>query len=174
MSLAWNGLQYLKKPLKIVLCKFDHNSCFFRSSHQRSCIKNVFLKIVQNSQKNTRASFLISLIISLIYFLIFFFFAGLSPVTILKKRLWHRCFPVNIAKFLRTPFLQKISGRLLLFFVNNRTLSNIYDAAIMHLLCENKYNGYCRSSFLNVTLMLRNIWDKVFKRGLSKFCGRQP
>ena len=23
----------------------------------------------------------------------------------LKKRLWHRCFPVNIGKFLRTPFL---------------------------------------------------------------------
>ena len=27
---------------------------------------------------------------------------------------WHRCFPVNFAKFLRAPFLQKPSGRLLL------------------------------------------------------------
>ena len=26
------------------------------------------------------------------------------PVTLLKKRLWHRCFPVNFTKFLRTPF----------------------------------------------------------------------
>ena len=34
--------------------------------------------------------------------------------TLLKKRLWHRCFSVNFAKFLRTPFLQNISGRLLL------------------------------------------------------------
>ena len=25
--------------------------------------------------------------------------------TLLKKRLWHRCYPVNFAKFLRTPFL---------------------------------------------------------------------
>ena len=25
-------------------------------------------------------------------------------VTLLKKRLWYRCFPVNFAKFLRTPF----------------------------------------------------------------------
>ena len=25
--------------------------------------------------------------------------------TLLKKILWHRCFPVNFAKFLRTPFL---------------------------------------------------------------------
>ena len=30
--------------------------------------------------------------------------AGFRPVTLLKKRLWHRCFPVNFAKFLRTPF----------------------------------------------------------------------
>ena len=30
------------------------------------------------------------------------------------KRLWHRYFPVNYAKFLRTPFLQNTSGRLLL------------------------------------------------------------
>ena len=29
--------------------------------------------------------------------------AGLRPVTLLKKRFWHRCFPVNFAKFLRTP-----------------------------------------------------------------------
>ena len=29
---------------------------------------------------------------------------GLRPATLLKKNLWHRCFPVNFAKFLRTPF----------------------------------------------------------------------
>ena len=34
--------------------------------------------------------------------------------TLLKKRLWHRCFSVNFAKFLRTLFLQNTSGRLLL------------------------------------------------------------
>ena len=28
----------------------------------------------------------------------------LRPVTLLKKRLWHRCFPMNFVKFLRTPF----------------------------------------------------------------------
>ena len=38
----------------------------------------------------------------------------LRPATLLKKRLWHRSFPVNFAKFLRTPFLQNTSGRLLL------------------------------------------------------------
>ena len=29
-------------------------------------------------------------------------------------RLWHSCFPVNFEKFLRTPFLQNTSRRLLL------------------------------------------------------------
>ena len=40
--------------------------------------------------------------------------AGLIPATLLKKRLWYRCFPVNFVKFLKTRFLQNISGRLLL------------------------------------------------------------
>ena len=30
---------------------------------------------------------------------------GLRPATLLKKRLWHRRFRVNFAKFLRTPFI---------------------------------------------------------------------
>ena len=30
---------------------------------------------------------------------------GLRAATLLKKGLWHRCFPVNFEKFLRTPFL---------------------------------------------------------------------
>ena len=42
-----------------------------------------------------------------------------------KKRLWHRCFPVNFAKFLRTSFLQNTSERLLLelpFILYNKTI----------------------------------------------------
>ena len=33
--------------------------------------------------------------------------AALRPATLLKKRLWHRCFPVNFAKFLRTAFIKE-------------------------------------------------------------------
>ena len=40
--------------------------------------------------------------------------AGLRPATLLKKRLWDRCFLVNFVKFLRTHFSQNTSGRLLL------------------------------------------------------------
>ena len=31
-------------------------------------------------------------------------FGGLSIATLLKKRLWHRCFPENFANFSKTPF----------------------------------------------------------------------
>ena len=33
------------------------------------------------------------------------FLEAVRPATLLKKRLWHRCFPVHFAKFLKTPFL---------------------------------------------------------------------
>ena len=36
--------------------------------------------------------------------LIFNKVAGLRLATLLKMRLWHRCFPVNFVKFRRTPF----------------------------------------------------------------------
>ena len=40
--------------------------------------------------------------------------AGLRPATLLKKTLWHRCFPVNFVKFLRTTFLNEHLRWLLL------------------------------------------------------------
>ena len=40
---------------------------------------------------------------------------GFRPPPLLKKRIWHRCFPVSFAKFLGTPFLLNTSGRLLLY-----------------------------------------------------------
>ena len=46
-----------------------------------------------------------------------FFFnkvAGLRFATLLKRRLWHRCFPVNFAKFLKTSFLAEHLWWLLL------------------------------------------------------------
>ena len=68
----------------------------FRSSHWRCSVKKVFLKISQNSQDNTcvRVSLLMKLKAS-------------DPQLYLKERLWRRCFPVNVAKFLRAPFLQE-------------------------------------------------------------------
>ena len=38
------------------------------------------------------------------------FSSGLRSATLLKKRLWYWCFPVNFAKFLRTPFLENTAS----------------------------------------------------------------
>ena len=40
--------------------------------------------------------------------------AGLRACNFIKKRFQHRCFPVNIAKFLRTPISKNFCERLLL------------------------------------------------------------
>ena len=64
--------------------------------------EKVFLEISQNSQENTNASLFFNKV------------AGPRPATLLKKRLWHRRFPVNFAKLLRTPFSENTYGRLLL------------------------------------------------------------
>ena len=84
---------------------------------QRCSVKKVFLEIPQNSQENTCAevSFLIKLKVSACYF----------HSTLLRKRLWQRCFPVNFAKFLGTSFLKEHIWWLLrrLFFIFCRTFS---------------------------------------------------
>ena len=64
-----------------------------RSSHQScSIIKGVLRNFVKFTGKHLCQNLFFNKV------------AGLRPATLLKKRLWHRCFPVNFAKFLRTPF----------------------------------------------------------------------
>ena len=50
----------------------------------------------------------------LCYSLIFNKVADLRSATLLRKKLWHRCFPVNFAKFTKMPFLRKHLWWLLL------------------------------------------------------------
>ena len=65
-------------------------------------VKKVFLEISQNLQENTCVRVFFNKV------------AGLRPATLLKKSLWHRCFLVKFAKFLKTPFLQNTFEQLLL------------------------------------------------------------
>ena len=95
---------------------FNHNwdyflmlaNRFYRSSHRRCSARKGALRNSQNSQENTcaRVSFFNKI-------------AGLRAATLLKKRLWHRCFLMNSENFLRTPFLQNTYGRLLLVLFLN-------------------------------------------------------
>ena len=75
----------------------------YRSSHQRCSMQK---GVLRNLTKLTGKHLCQTLFFNKV--------AGLRPATLLKKRLWHRYFPVNFAKFLRTPFLQNTCGSLLL------------------------------------------------------------
>ena len=75
----------------------------FRSSHRRCSLRK---GVLRNFTKFTGKHLCQSLYFNKV--------AGLKTATLLKSRFWHRCFPVNFVKFLRTPFLSNTSGRLLL------------------------------------------------------------
>ena len=74
-----------------------------RSSHWRCSVRKVVLRNFANfTGKHLCQSLFFNKI------------ADLRPATLFRKRLWHRCFPVNFVKFLRTSFLQNIFERLFL------------------------------------------------------------
>ena len=93
----------LKKLLKFkcfvrVLPEFTYR----RSRAKVFCKKNVLRNFAKFTGKHLCQS------------LFFKELTGLRPATVLKKKLWHRCFHVNLAKFLRTPFLTEHLRWLLL------------------------------------------------------------
>ena len=83
-----NFMNALSKSLLIVYIKNSRSQIFF---------KYVFLKISQFLQES-KNEFLFNKV------------AGLKGHKFIKLRLQHWCFPVNIAKFLRTIFSLRISG----------------------------------------------------------------
>ena len=97
----------------------------------RCSVKKVFLEILQNSQGNVcaRVSFSIKL---------------QAPITLLKKRLWHRCFPVNFAKFLRTTFftehlwwlLLHITDQLVIYYMHLKYMKDLYSNKYISILEE--------------------------------------
>ena len=71
-----------------------------RSSHRRCSVKKVLLKVLQYSQEDTCVRVFFDKVKSL------------NACNFIRKRLWHRCFPVSIAKMLKTPTLKNIWERL--------------------------------------------------------------
>ena len=116
-----------------VMKELNNDRVTSRSSHQWCPVKKSVLRIfTQFTGKHcARASFLIK--------------KGLRPATLLKKRLWHRCFPVNFAKILRTPFLQNTSERLLLY------LQFVYFE-LNSLLYISKNDSFLKKTYLNKSI----------------------
>ena len=91
--------------------------------------KKVFLEILQNSQENTQKR---------------------------KKRLSHKCFPVNFTKLIRAPFLTEY-----LYLLHHFVIENI----------ENEYSKltstwyiHCFKSCFNLSLFPFNLKTKFFAR----------
>ena len=107
-------------------------------------VKKVFLWISQNSQENTCAavSFLIKL---------------QRPATLIKKKLWYRCFPVNFVKFLRTSFCIEHLCWLILdnsyWKLNNSTH---YSHLLQHLV-----NAISQSAFTCSKLTIETLGQGV-------------
>ena len=86
--------------------------------------------------------------------------AGLRFATLLKKRLWHRRFPVNFAKFLRTPFLTKHLRWLLLHLFQVKVPLCLKAAVFMIPIDEDFSNNHNK---LKRLLSKSNIhWNTLF------------
>ena len=97
------------------------------------------------------------------------------PATLLKKRLWHRCFPVNFVKVLRTPFYRTPLGNCFWKGLDGNILLKQYS--------ENELND-ARTNFVYIKVItglvvitrLRSslpevfLWKSVMKN-CSKFTG---
>ena len=133
-----------------------------RSSHQKCSVKKMFFKISQNSQESTcsRVSFL---------------------ATLLKKGLWHSCFPVNSVEFLRTPFLTEELWWLLLFIISgiaNSSRNIHYQPHLpgFDLLLENNFETRNLNLFPNVTGqtgVIFSLLSNTISESQSSFASRR-
>ena len=115
--------------------------------------KLIFNKTRPNSEAASKCSILKGILRNLAKFtrkhlcqsLLFNKVADLGSTTLLKKRLWHRYFPVNFVKFLRRPFSQNTSERLVLW---------IYSYSLVFLstlsLFSYQYNYFVGLRFLEI------------------------
>ena len=91
--------------------------------------------------------------------------AGLRPATLLKKKLWRRCFPMSFARFLRTSFYRTPLGDC--FWSSNYSLffyGDLYRRFYILLSSERKAgNLICR---ILIWLLLQVIWLEISSQEL--------
>ena len=131
-----------------------------RSSHQRCSIKK---GVLRNFAKFLRKHLCHSLFFNKV--------AGLRAATLLKKRLWHRCFPMNFAKFLRTPFLQNTSWRLLLMQSNFLSLYSLIKQFSI-FLCSTFY-FLLKTFFLLLMTYLKRVMNEYFRLETARLTKRK-
>ena len=105
------GILVLVKIFKNAEYFAEFMSIQFHESIKRQSSRGVKIDDLQNFSKFTRKHLCQS----------FFFnkFAGLRPATLLKKRLWHRCFPLNFCEISKNIFSHRrppVDGSVNKFF----------------------------------------------------------
>ena len=112
----------------------------------------MFFEISQNEQENTCTSLYCNKV------------TGLRPFNF---QLWHRCFPVNFAKFQRKPFLQNTSGWV--FFLIG-ILTILLPLILRHILRKSfskwlKRNIYIApNALLNLLRYHKELWKTKKKK----------
>ena len=92
--------------------------------------------------------------------------AALKAQNFIKKKLRDRCFPVNIAKFLRTPFLQNTSGGC---------FCNVHVIVLCNLgpsRPKQNYVGYFPSKSVVRRCSVKNIFLKTSQNSQKNTCAR--
>ena len=87
---------------------------------------------------------------------------GLGPATLLKKRLWHRCFPVNFLKFLRTPFLANPTKKKLM---TKCPFTKKHNTRLQHR-CIYIQRKYTEMNAINI-IRLVSQHERQYKKGQS-------
>ena len=147
------GVMYEQLKMSWAGSRKVHNLTFQRSSRPQVFCKKGVLK---NFAKFIRKHLCQSLFFNKI--------AILMPVTLMKKRLWHICFPVNFAKFLRAPFMIEHLWQLLLFFTHFVPLvcSEATTGGVLLNICSQNFHNIHRKTFV-----LESLFNKV--TGLQDF-----
>ena len=122
----------------------------------------VFASIIKNYKKYEREIFRVFIHYEAkIYSLVSYMTVRSSrPATLLKKRLWHKCFLVNFTKFLRTPFLTEHLWWLLLDNTLNiflKEFSVVKIEAAIHLRSFLLLSRMFQNNFLFRTLSSSNF-----------------
>ena len=135
-----------------------------RNSHQRCSIKKaVFLKKFRTIHTKTPV---LESLFNKVAGLKAWRLEGLKACNFIKKRLKGRCFPVNIAKFLRAPILKNISERLLLYDKNIFLISLVlinYKIINRHNQCKSKFKRASRFSPERVSSLILVSFCEFYK-----------
>ena len=88
--------------------------------------------------------------------------AGLKACNFIKKRLEHRCFVVNIAKFIRTAFCMKHIRWLLLFLKDIHFQESKEKTSVLYR--SSRPEGFCKKGVLTnfAKFTGKHLWESLF------------